>query len=379
MSLMGRFSFSIDSFPSYGKLSGKKVEDLQAGARVDVDSRKKSPLDFSLWKPHKPGEPYWDSPWSKGRPGWHIECSSMAKRWLGDTIDLHHGGQDLIFPHHENEIAQSEAANGKTFCNHWVHHAFFTAGNEKMSKSLGNILPIREFIERYSGELLKFICLSFHYRSSIPYTEATLSQAIGELERVYLAKKWAVEAGQTAGVAVADAAPPTAPSDAASGGIWTELSGKAFDVEKKIDDEMLADLNTSGALGHLFAFIRDLNRAEAGAAGKSGLSAPATAERALIAREFLRLIEKLETVWGVFGEEPSAMLNRIEAVRRQRVARTAGDGGLSDDAIRALIDERNAARKARDFKRADDIRKALDQKGIQLVDSPQGTAWKAKA
>ncbi|MBI3543935.1 MAG: cysteine--tRNA ligase, partial [Deltaproteobacteria bacterium] len=182
----GEVFFSIESFKGYGKLSHRNVEDLIAGARVEIDSKKKNPMDFSLWKPHKPGEPSWESPWGKGRPGWHIECSAMAGRWLGETLDLHHGGMDLMFPHHENEIAQSEAATGKPFCNHWMHHAFITSGNEKMSKSLGNILPCRDFIEKFGAELLKFIFVSFHFRSELPYTEETLGQSMGELERVYL-------------------------------------------------------------------------------------------------------------------------------------------------------------------------------------------------
>lgn len=359
----GEVLFSVKSFAAYGKLSGKNVDDLEAGARVEVDAKKKHPADFSLWKPHKPGEPYWDSPWSKGRPGWHIECSAMVMRWLGDTIDLHHGGQDLIFPHHENEIAQSEAASGKPFCSHWVHHAFLTAGNEKMSKSLGNILTIREFVEKYSAELLNFIYLSFHHRSTVPYTQEMLAQALGELERVYLAKKWAVEAACASGTAKGEA--------------FKTLAGKSAELFEKIEDDMMMDLNTPGAMGQLFSFIRDINRVETQAAGKPGLAAPASEERALVAREFLELIEKkLHPLWNVFNEEPGAMLKRIEDIRR---AMSGVTGIPGDEELKKLLEDRAEARKTKNFKRADEIRAQFDSYGLVIVDSPQGSSWKVKA
>ncbi len=359
----GEVLFSIEAFPGYGKLSGKNVEDLVAGSRVAVDSKKKNPADFSLWKPAKPGEPFWESPWGKGRPGWHIECSAMISHWLGETIDLHHGGQDLIFPHHENEIAQSEAATGKTFCNHWVHHAFITAGNEKMSKSLGNILPTRKFIEVYGAELLRFIFVSFQYRSELPYTEAMLAQALGELERIYLAKKWARQA--------ADA--PL--SHDGKGAMWQPLIGKSREVFSKMEDELLSDLNSPGALGHLFSLIRELNRVEAEAAGRAATPAASSAERKEVAREFLHLLEgQIHPLLNVFAEEPQALLDKIEVIRRAKQK-----NGLSDGEINAMIQSRLDARKMKDFKKADDIRVALEAQGIVLLDSPQGTTWKAKS
>lgn len=365
----GEVFFSIESFPEYGKLSGKKVEDLVAGAseRVEVDRKKKNPLDFSLWKPHKPGEPFWESPWGKGRPGWHIECSGMIARWLGETIDLHHGGPDLIFPHHENEIAQSEAAHAKPLCSHWVHHAFLTSGHEKMSKSLGNILSTREFIETYGAELLKFIYVSFHFRSTVPYTQEMLTQALSELERIYYAKKWAQD---TVGA-------PLNPM--AKGAPWAAMLGKAHQAFEKIEDELFADLNSPGALGHLFTHIRELNRVEAEASGKSGVAALNSAERQQVASEFLILLEKnLNSIFNVFAQDSNAMLTQIETIRRAR--HHSGDGlkGPNDAQIQALIEQRNAARKNKDYKLSDEIRLQLDAQGIILVDSPSGTTWKSK-
>ncbi|MBI3558688.1 MAG: cysteine--tRNA ligase [Deltaproteobacteria bacterium] len=358
----GEVLFSIEGFPGYGKLSGKNVEDLVAGSRVEVDKKKKNPADFSLWKPAKPGEPFWESPWGKGRPGWHIECSAMVSHWLGETIDLHHGGQDLIFPHHENEIAQSEAATGKPFCNHWVHHAFITAGNEKMSKSLGNILPTRKFIEIYGAELLRFIFVSFQYRSELPYTQPMLAQSMGELERIYLAKKWARQA----------ASEPV--SHDGKGATWSALIGKAREVFSKMEEELLSDLNTPGALGHLFSYIRELNRVEGEASGRAGAHPASSAERKEVAREFLHLLEtQINPLLNVFAEEPQAMLDKLESIRRSKQS-----SSLSDDEIKAMIQARLDARKMKDFKKADDIRQALDAQGIVLLDSPQGTTWKAK-
>jgi len=363
----GEVLYSIDSFPTYGKLSGKKTEDLIAGARVEVDSKKRNPMDFTLWKPMKPGEPFWDSPWGKGRPGWHVECSAMVERWLGVTIDLHHGGPDLIFPHHENEIAQSEAAHGQPFCNHWVHHALLTSGNQKMSKSLGNLLTTRDFLEKYGAEFLKFIYLCFHYRSNVPYTEEMMTQALGELERVYQAKAWAEKASKEE------------ISSDGRGASWAGLIAKASKVFEQMEDELFADLSTPGAMGHLFSFIREINRAEAEASGKSGMSAPQSAERRDVAQSFLTLLEKkIHPIFNVFHERASDMLTQIEKIRRSKHTVACGGAGLSDDQLRALIDERNQARKDKNFARADEIRKEFDAQGLVLVDSPQGTTWKSK-
>lgn len=365
----GEVLFSIDRFAGYGKLSRKNLEDLQAGARVEVGIHKKNPMDFSLWKPHKSGEPHWSSPWSEGRPGWHIECSAMARRWLGETIDLHHGGQDLIFPHHENEIAQSEAASGKEFSKYWVHTAFLTIAREKMSKSLGNVFEIRQFLERFGAEILKYLFVKHHYRSPFDFDEKALEDILSELERVYLAKKWAMNAcaGSIDGGASGFAASETA---------FRELSSRVEAVYRLVEDDLFNDLNTPGALGNLFTLIRDLNRAEVAASGKAGLDAAPSAARTKVAQEFLCLLDKLfGSVMNVFGEEPSAVFSRIEAIRRSM---QGGAADFSDADILKAIEDRKNARLQKDFAKADEIRKSLDSKGVVLIDGPSGTSWKWK-
>ncbi len=348
--------FSIESFPTYGKLSGRKVEELVAGARVEVDETKKNPLDFSLWKPAKKDEPYWDSPWGKGRPGWHIECSAMAGKWLGETIDLHHGGQDLIFPHHENEIAQSEAATGKTFCRHWVHNAFVTMGKDKMSKSLGNIITIRQFLNDYGAEVMKYMYFSHHYRSQVELTESLILKVCDELERIYTIKKWAENSlNQSA--------------NKSESKIFKSLLGKSEEIFTQIESEMFSDLNSPGAMGHLFTFIRELNRAES-------QESDINLEKQKVAKEVLTLfVEKLFKISGLFNENSEKMLTQINLIRKKLNNSTAG---ISDEQIQALLDERKNARNSKNFARADEIRKELDAKGIVIIDSPSGTTWKYK-
>ncbi|MBI2605170.1 MAG: class I tRNA ligase family protein, partial [Deltaproteobacteria bacterium] len=405
------------SFKSYGKLSGRNVDELQAGARVEIDRKKRSPLDFALWKPYRPvapsgaqrveppgspgaeppgspgaeppgspgveppgspkSEPHWDSPWGPGRPGWHIECSAMAGRLLGKTIDIHHGGQDLIFPHHENEIAQSEAATGATFCRHWVHHAFMTMGQEKMSKSLGNIFMIGDFVAKYGAETLKYIYVSHHYRSVVDFSEELILKALDELERVYFAKRWA----QLAAVEMEGVTEKNLPRDPVVRK-WAELRAKIESCMAAVEEEMFSDLNTPGALGQLFTLIREINRTEQEAAGKPGKMAPSNDERLAAAGAFTALIDlRVSPLLNVFGEDAESMLRHLDRVRgeinRARAGEAAG-AALTDDEIRKRIEARAAARKDRDFKRADGIREELDAKGILLVDGPQGTTWKNK-
>ncbi len=356
----GEVLFSVRSFKNYGALSGKKVDELQAGVRIDVDPKKKDPMDFSLWKPAKPGEPFWESPWGKGRPGWHIECSAMVSEHLGDSIDLHHGGQDLIFPHHENEIAQSEAGTHKPFCKHWVHHAFLTAGNEKMSKSLGNILTIRDFTEKYGAEFLKFLYLGFQFRSAVPYTEETMLQSLNELERIYLAKKWALSV---------IAEPVDSAAQTYGDAYWKQVSDGVDNIWEMILEELFSDLNTPGALGHLFSLIREINRVEQ----KKSKSA----ERKESAQRFIDLLEKkLNPIFNVFMKDPDVVLKQI-ALARQNVKGT--QASLSDEEIEKLIEQRAEARSNKDFKTADDIRKHCEANGIILVDQAGAkTTWKLK-
>jgi cysteinyl-tRNA synthetase len=359
----GDVMFSIESFPGYGKLSHKHIEDLVAGIRVEVNPNKKSPLDFTLWKPAKPGEPYWESPWGKGRPGWHIECSAMATKWLGDTIDVHHGGEDLVFPHHENEIAQTEAATGKApFVKYWVHHAFLTLSKEKMSKSLGNVMTARDFLTKFGGEVARYMLLSVHYRSIIDFGDDTLENTLIALQRLYEAKSKARElAGKKAAV-------PDQRAEAA----WGSFVADCEKVRREIEDCYANDLNTAGALGALFTLIRSFNRT------LSEPMAQATPSAVLGAGELIKIIEdEIGDVIGVGRLDPSKMLSDLEAIRASRLA----DSGVSrptEDEIRAAIQARADARAAKNFAEADRIRKDLEARGVLIKDSPQGTTFEYK-
>ena len=242
----GDVYYSVKGFPGYGKLSGKNVEDLRAGARVDVDERKNDPLDFALWKASKPGEPAWESPWGPGRPGWHIECSAMSMKHLGETFDIHGGGKDLVFPHHENEIAQSEAATGKPFARYWLHNGFVNINNEKMSKSLGNFFTLRDVLAQVKPEVLRFFLASSHYRSPIDYSDQSLTEAKAGLDRLYRVKEKA-ESCRAAGAA---------PSSVPEGEEFDPLRNAPARFAEAMDD----DFNTAAALGHLFDAVRALNR-----------------------------------------------------------------------------------------------------------------------
>ena len=364
----GEVFYAISTFSGYGKLSGKNPEELQAGVRIEVDGRKKNPLDFSLWKPAKTGEPSWSSPWGEGRPGWHIECSAMILRWLGESIDIHHGGQDLIFPHHENEIAQTEGATGHEFCGHWVHNGFLTISREKMSKSLGNILEIRQFIETYGAEVLKYLFVKHHYRAGFDFNDSALEELLGELERIYLAKRWARSV-----VAQGPAHSASAPEG------FGPLVAHVQNAYTSFENEIFNDLNSPGALGAVFSLVREINRTEAHTGGR------ASEARTQVAQGLFEILEGgFQKVFNVFGEHEDAMLAQIEAIRRhrseQRLTRegAAGAGLPTDAEIQALIAERKAARGQKDFKRSDEIRDDLAARGIVLLDAPTGTTWKTK-
>ncbi len=320
----GDVYYDVRSFPEYGKLSGKSIDDLEAGARVEPGEGKRDPLDFALWKAAKPGEPAWDSPWGKGRPGWHIECSAMSTSALGDTFDIHGGGADLTFPHHENEIAQSEGATGHPFVRYWMHNGFVRVKEEKMSKSLGNFFTIRDILARFRPEEVRYFILTSHYRSPLNYDEEHLVNARKALDRLYTALR----------------------------GLPQAEPGEADKYVEAFNAAMDDDFNTPEALAVLFELVREINRVR-----------PENEEKA--ARMAAEL-KRLGDILGILQEEPEAWLKGAPS----------GSEGLTDEQIEALIQQRLEARKAKNWSEADRIRDELKAQGIVLEDSPQGTTWR---
>ncbi|SNB47687.1 cysteine--tRNA ligase [Geobacter sp. DSM 9736] len=352
----GDVYFCVEKFDSYLKLSKRNLEEMQAGARIEVDERKQHPMDFALWKEAKPGEPFWESPWGKGRPGWHIECSAMSMKFLGETFDIHGGGKDLIFPHHENEIAQSEAATGRRFVKYWLHNGFVNINAEKMSKSLGNFFTIKEVLDRYDSEVLRFFLLSAHYRSPLDFSDQNLTEAETGLERIYKALTGIEEYLSVEEAGRADGA-------SASVGLQ-ELAEKVDALPERFSEAMDDDFNTAQAFGHIFDLVRAVNKVLVEKDSGDAAAAPVLIK----ARESIR---EAGNVLGVFISEPAAYLERI----RQRKAAALE---IAPEEIERLIEERSAARKNRDFKRGDEIRDLLLARNIVLLDGPQGTTWKVK-
>lgn len=350
----GNVIFSVESFEPYGRLSGKNLEDLKAGARVEVRSEKSNPLDFYLWKAAKPGEPSWPSPWGNGRPGWHIECSAMIRSILGDQIDVHHGGVDLVFPHHENEIAQSECATGHApFARYWLHHEFVTLNEQKMSKSLGNVFLAREFLQTFGGEVARYFMLSPHYRSPIDFSKQGLLTAVSGLERLYESLARATTLAATA-----------------SGDVPSDFQEKINLAVQKAKEAWMNDFHSPGVMSASFDLIRDYNKA---------VDSASAAEQSSISKAFIDSIQEiLGTVMGLGKQEPIEYLEFLSQVKRrlQGQDHEARSGGLSDDEIEALVQERQEARKAKNFKRADEIRDQLQAQHIELRDSPQGVQWR---
>lgn len=348
----GDVYFAVDTFDEYLKLSKRNLEDMQAGARVEVDERKRNPMDFALWKGSKPGEPWWESPWGKGRPGWHIECSAMSMRFLGPSFDIHGGGKDLVFPHHENEIAQSECANGCQFVKYWLHNGFVNINSEKMSKSLGNFFTIRTVLELFDAEVLRFFILQAHYRSPLDYSDQNLREAQAGLTRIY-------EALAALDVALAEQAGDqlTVPSAA-------ELAEKAAGLEPRFREAMDDDFNTAQALGILFDTVRTLNRFLAEGGARDAESRPAL-------EQLRQSVDRIGGVLGLFQTSAVDWLAAREAERSRQLT-------VTEQEIQDLITERAEARKAKNFTRSDEIRDYLLAKNIQLVDTPQGTTWKVK-
>ena len=329
----GTVYFSTRKFKDYGKLSHKNLDDLRSGGRsllVSGEDEKEDPLDFVLWKPKKEGEPFWKSPWSDGRPGWHIECSVMSRKYLGEQIDIHAGGEDLIFPHHENEIAQSEAANGKEFARYWMHNAFLNIDNRKMSKSLGNFRTVREISEQYDLQVLRFFMLSAHYRSPLNFSAELMEASKNGLERI-------LNATDNLKHLIASVAAEEMSAEEKEA--FSKTDAYVEELEKAMDD----DFNTADAIAAIFELVKYANTT-------------ATAESS---KEYLRgLLDRIVKLGDVLG----LILDKKEE--------------LLDADIEKLIEERQAARKAKDFARADAIRDELLEKGIILKDTREGVQWK---
>ncbi|MCS7280483.1 MAG: cysteine--tRNA ligase [Desulfobacterota bacterium] len=338
----GDVYFSVESFPKYGELSKRNLSEMLHGARVEIDEKKRNPLDFALWKASKEGEPFWDSPFGKGRPGWHIECSAMSVKYLGIPIDIHGGGQDLIFPHHENEKAQSEAAFGKDFVKYWVHHGFVNMGKEKMSKSLGNILLIKEFLKEYEPEALRIFFLSTHYKSPIEYTEKAIEDAYQALRRLYYTLMRAKELD-------ADKITYEKPHD------------EVLLKERRFYEAMEDDFNTPYALSQLFELSRLLNRL---IDEKDESAYPYI----LNARETLI---RLSSIMGLLAKDPYTFEFDEKKRHLERI-------GLELEYVEKKIKERAEARTMRDYEKADRIRKELLEKGIVLQDTKEGTIWRIR-
>ncbi|GAB4338008.1 MAG: cysteine--tRNA ligase [Desulfobulbaceae bacterium] len=343
--------FRVGRFREYGALSGRNLEDMQAGARVEVNERKENPMDFVLWKGSKPGEPKWDSPWGEGRPGWHIECSAMSRKYLGETFDIHGGGQDLVFPHHENEIAQSVGATGKPFANLWIHHGFVTIRDEKMSKSLNNFLTIREILEQYPPEVLRLFSFSIHYRNPLDFSEAAMQDAQAGLDRMYDCLARIAELGEG--------------TDAPSM-IGAKDREKLESLRQRFEYAMDNDFNTAQALGLLFDAVKVLNKC---VQILSGRKAPAGDIR--LVREAGATLRELAGIMGLLGQDPRAYI-------RQRKERHLEQIDVSVEEIEEMIRERARAREEKDWAASDAIRDRLLGYGIELQDGAGGTTWDVK-
>lgn len=339
----GDVYYSVEKFEHYGELSGRNLEDMMAGARVDVDDRKKNPMDFALWKAAKPGEPSWTSPWGEGRPGWHIECSTMSMKYLGESFDFHGGGSDLIFPHHENEIAQSEGCTGvHPFVHYWLHNGFITVNEEKMSKSLGNFFMVIDILKHYDPETLRFFIVSTHYRSPLDFSDARLTEAQKSLARLRTAKEnlTAMQSMITAGATEESMA----------------LRKKAVELRDEFMEAMRDDFNTALAISHMFALGKEINIYHKSIAD-NGIKPDG---------------KLLDILAGVFAE----MCSIIGVLEKAEPAVQADDNNKEAELVEMIIAMRQEARAAKNYALADNLRNQLTALGIVLEDTPQGVKWK---
>ncbi|WP_319778030.1 cysteine--tRNA ligase [Maridesulfovibrio sp.] len=344
----GDVYFKVRSFDGYGKLSGRNIEDLQSGARIQPGEEKKDPLDFALWKAAKPGEPSWESPWGQGRPGWHLECSAMSEKYFKLPFDIHGGGQDLSFPHHENEIAQSEAATGKEMARFWVHNGFVQINSEKMSKSLGNFFTIRDILDKFMPETLRYFLLTMHYRSPLDFSFAALEEAEKGIRRVYAALEQTGEALQKAKWSKA--------------ALPEEVLAEIEEAEKGWAEAMEDDMNTAAALGHVFTLIR-----LAGRIGEEKAWRKSEGGRDAWLR-ILEDVKKWGDVLGIFTRDPKEFLDELKLCMLERK-------GIEAEKVEELVAARQEARKNKDFARSDEIRDELIELGVEVKDTPQGAVW----
>ncbi len=344
--LNGDVYFNVPGFPGYGKLSNKNLDDLVAGTRVEINDQKRHVTDFALWKKSKPGEPSWQSPWGDGRPGWHIECSCMANELLGETIDIHGGGLDLTFPHHENEIAQSESKTGKQFAKYWMHNNMLVFSNQKMSKSLGNVRTGRSFMEEFGPEVLKFLILSSHYRSNVDFSAQQIDRAIGTLGRIYSSLSLSKRLAKSKGALV-----PV-----------PEIFQKALDqAQVKITESLNDDFNTPEVMAAFFEVMRQFNQL----CKKPGAVTP---QMAAIAETYGAWLKHQGAMMALFQEEPDQFLVEMDNLLLKKKS-------LQRDVINKLVEERTNARTNKDYKRGDEIRQQLMEMGIAVQDSTDGTYW----